>query len=271
MSTMEMDPVFTAALREALKATVKDGPRVRRRWRWRAGTGVLLGLTVVAGSVAVASGLFSPPGAPVDTLLGSFISATRTGTASVDIGAPPATATDVSLALTCLTAGSFDFPDGSSMTCDATDLTRPSIYRTASEVVPLTAGVDSVTIQTSPDATWTLQVTYVNQVKTSWGVNANGQTYGVSNQQGTPDLIAVVVDQGKTQGYVEQRELNCASGGDVKSLSEAATWNETSKNRNITIPVYENDGVTIIGTFTVGSATGPNVRTVPLSSLSLGC
>jgi len=43
------------------------------------------------------------------------------------------------------------------------------------------------------------------------GVNANGQTYGVSNQQGTPDLIAVVVDQGKTQGYVEQRELNCAS------------------------------------------------------------
>jgi hypothetical protein len=111
----------------------------------------------------------------------------------------------------------------------------------------------------------------VNQVKTSWGVNANGQTYGVSNQQGTPDLIAVVVDQGKTQGYVEQRELNCASGGDVKSLSEAATWNETSKNRNITIPVYENDGVTIIGTFTVGSATGPNVRTVPLSSLSLGC
>jgi hypothetical protein len=157
------------------------------------------------------------------------------------------------------------------MTCDATDLTRPSIYRTASEVVPLTAGVDSVTIQTSPDATWTLQVTYVNQVKTSWGVNANGQTYGVSNQQGTPDLIAVVVDQGRTQGYVEQRELNCASGGDVKSLSEAATWNETSKNRNITIPVYENDGVTVIGTFTVGSATGPNARTVPLSSLSLGC
>jgi len=44
----------------------------------------------------------------------------------------------------------------------------------------------------------------------------------VSNQQGTPDLIAVVVDQGKTQGYVEQRELNCASGGDVKSLSESS-------------------------------------------------
>jgi len=69
MSTMEMDPVFTGALREALKATVMDSPRVRRRWRWRTGTGVLLGVTLVAGGVAVASGLFSPPGAPVDTLL----------------------------------------------------------------------------------------------------------------------------------------------------------------------------------------------------------
>ena len=270
MNTMEMDPVFTAALRETLKATVKVSPRVRRRWRWRAGTGILLGVTLVAGGVAVASGVFSPPGAPVDSLLGNAVSAMRTGTATVDIGAPPATATDVSLALTCLSAGSFGFPNGSSMTCDATDLTRPS-YRTASEVVPLTPGVDSVTIQTSPDATWSLQVTYVNQVKTSWEVNANGETYGVSNQQGTPDLIAVVIDQGKTQGYVERHELNCASGGDVKTPSDAATWDETSKNRNITIPVYESDGVTIIGTFTVGDATGPNAKTVPLSSLSLGC
>jgi hypothetical protein len=118
---------------------------------------------------------------------------------------------------------------------------------------------------------WSLQATYVNQVTTSWGVNASGQTYGVSNQQGTPDLIAVVVDQGKTQGYVERSELDCASGGQVKSPSEAVTWDETSKNRNITIPVYESDGVTIIGTFTVGDATGPNAKTVPLSSLSLGC
>jgi hypothetical protein len=43
MSTMEMDPVFTAALRAALVATVKDTPRVRRRWRWRVGTGTFLG------------------------------------------------------------------------------------------------------------------------------------------------------------------------------------------------------------------------------------
>jgi hypothetical protein len=271
MSTIEMDPVFTAALREALIATVTDSPRVRHRWRWRAGTGILLGITLVAGGVAVASGVFSPPGAPVNTLLGHVISETRTGTATVDIGAPPVTATDVSLALTCLSAGAFDFPNGSSLTCDAADLIRPPINRTASEVVSLTAGVDTVTIRTSPDATWSLQATYVNQVATSWGVNASGETYGVANQHGTPDLIAVVVDRGKTQGYVERNQLNCASGGQVKSPSEAVTWDEVSENRNITIPVYESDGETIIGTFTVGDATGPNAKTVPLSSLSLGC
>lgn len=270
MSTMEMDPVFTAALREALLATVKDTPRVRRRWRWRAGTGMFLGLTLVAGGVALASGVFSLPGAPVDSPLGNVVTATRTGTGTIDIGAPPATATDVSLALTCLTVGTFYFPNGSSMSCDSGDMTRATIYRQASEVVPLTAGVDTVTITTSLNATGTLQAMYVNRITTPWGVNASGETYGVTNQQGTPDLIAVVADQGNT-GYVEESELNCAGGGDVASPAEALAWDKVSQNRNVSIPVYESDGVTVVGTFTVGSAIGPNAQTVPLSSLSLGC
>jgi hypothetical protein len=271
MSTMEMDPVFTAALREALVATVKDTPRVRRRWRWRVGTGTFLGVTLVAGGVALASGVFSPPGAPVDSPLGNVIAATRTGTATIDIGAPPAGATDLSLDLTCLTAGTFYFPNGSSSVCDAADLIRPPNYRSGSEVVPLTAGVDTVTIKTSPNATWTLRAMYVNQVTTSWGVNASGETYGVQNQNGTPDLVAVVIDGGNINGYVKESELNCAAGGDVASLADATAWDTASQNRNISIPVYESDGVTVVGTFTVGSATGPNSQTVPLSSLSLGC
>ncbi|HVB00591.1 MAG TPA: hypothetical protein VNE42_04950 [Acidimicrobiales bacterium] len=272
MSTKEMDPVFAAALREALVATVKDTPRVRRRWRWRVGTGTFLGITLVAGGVALASGMFSLPGAPVNSPLGNVITATRTGTATINIGAPPATATDVSLTLTCLTAGSFYFSNGSSMVCDSADITHePPIDGPASEVVPLTAGVDTVTIKTSPNASWTLQAMYVNQVTTSWGVNANGETYGVQNQNGTPNLVAVVIGGGNKNGYVEESELNCAAGGDVASLAEAQAWDKVSQNRNISIPVYESDGVTVVGTFTVGSATGPNSQTLPLSSLSLGC
>ena len=271
MSTVEMDPIFTAALREVLVATVEDAPRVRRQWRWRLGAGTFVGLTLVAGGVALASGVFSPPGAPIDTPLGGAVTATRTGSATIDIGAPPAGATDLSLTFTCLTAGTFDFPDGSSAICGAADLIRPPIYRTSSEIVPLTPGVDTVTITTSANASWTLQAMYVNQVTTPWGINANGKTYGVQNGNGTPDLIAVVIDQGKTQGYVESSELNCASGSAVESLAQAHKWDQDSQNRNVSVPVYESDGTTVIGTFIVGDATGPNAQTVPLSSLSLDC
>ena len=272
MSTLEMDPVYAAALREALVTNVNNTPRVRRRWRWRLGTGTFVGLTLVAGGIAVAAGVFSPPGAPIDTSLGNVVSATRTGTATIALGAPPAGATSLSLALTCLTVGTFYFPNGSSMSCNASDMShQPPINGPASEVVPLSPGVDTVTIRTSANAAWMLQVTYVKRVATSWGVNARGETYGVTNQQGTPDLIAVVIDQGKTQGYVESSELNCAGGGGVQSPAQALKWDKVSQNRNVSIPVYESDGTTVVGTFIVGNATGPNASTVPLSSLSLGC
>ena len=269
MSTMEMDPEFAVALRELLVETVQDTARVRRRRWWRLGPGIFAGLTLMAGGVAVAAGLFSPPGAPTDTSLGAAVSATRSGSATIDLGPRPAGATDVSLTLTCLTPGTFDFPNGSSVSCSAADLSNPTVAPQASEVVPLSPGIDTVTIDTSANASWTLRALYVNRVTTPWGINANGQTYGVANQNGTPDLIAVVINQGKTQGYVEASELNCASGGDPKSIAQALAW--SAQNRNISIPVYKSDGTTIIGSFIIGGATGPNTKTVPLSSLSLGC
>lgn len=272
MSTLEMDPVFTAALRQVLVATVGDTPRIRRRWRWRLGAGMFVGSTLVAGGVALAAGVFSPPGAPIDTPLGSVVTVTRTGSATIDIGPPPARATDLSLTLTCLTVGTFDFPNGSWLSCDAADLSHPPpVARDAIEVVPLSPSQHTVTIDTSANASWTLQAMYVNRVTTPWGINASGKSYGVPNQNGTPDLIAVVVDQGKSQGYVKAAELNCAAGGEVESPAQALDWDQASQNRNISILVYESDGTTVIGTFVVGHASGPDARTVPLSSLSLDC
>jgi hypothetical protein len=267
MSTMEMDPNFTAALRHVLVSTAMETPRVRRRWRWRVGTGVFVGVTLIVGGVALASGVFYAPGGPVNAALGNVVTATRTGTAIVELGARPATATDVSLTLTCLTVGTFKFPDGSSMSCDRSDMTNPSLLRTSSEVAPLASGVDSVTITTNSNSSWTLQATYVNQVTTSWGINASGETYGVADQSGTPDLIAVVIDDGNTHGYVKESALDCAAGGDVSSPAEAIAWDKVSQNRSISVPVYESDGTTVIGTFIVGNA----LHTVPLSTLSLGC
>jgi hypothetical protein len=271
MSMLEMDPVFSGALREALVAVAKNTPRARRRWWWRVGTGVFVGFSLIAGGVALATGVFSTPGAPVDSPLSNIVIATRTGTATIDLGTPPATSTDISLSLTCLTVGTFYFPNGSSESCDTADMSQPPLYRTASEVVPLTPGVYSVTVISSANQSWTLQVTYVNQVITPWGANANGQTFGATNVNGTPDLVAVVIDHGTTDGYVKRSDLSCAESGDVKSPAEALTWDKESRNRNISIPVYESNGMTVIGRFIMGDATGPGAVTVPLSSLSLGC
>jgi hypothetical protein len=208
----------------------------------------------------------------LDTQLGNIIVVTRTGSATIDIGPAPATATNISLTLTCLSVGTFDFPDGSSMTCSGADISGASGTSVQStEVVPLQPGQHTVTIDTSANASWTLQAMYVNRVTTSWGTNASGQTYGVTNQNGTPDLVAVSIDQGKVQGYVKASDINCASGNYVvHSPAQALAWDAASKNRNISIPVYESDGETVIGVFVIDGG-GSDATTVPLSSLSLGC
>jgi hypothetical protein len=273
MSTEDMNPVFASALRDQLIAIVEESPlRVRRRRRhWRLGIGMLAGSTVLAGGVALAAGLLNQPGAPRDTPLANIVTVTRTGTATVDLGPVPADATNISLTLTCLTVGTFGFPDGSSMSCSPTDLAQPPpSAQTATEVIALRPGEHSVTITAGPTASWTLQAVYINRAITRWATNADGQTYGVPNQSGTPDLVAVSFDGGTRQGYVKASDLDCASGrSEMHSPAEAFAWE--SKNQNVSIPVYKSDGVTVIGTFTSSGASGPDPHTVPVASLYPTC
>src|SRR5581483_9582326 len=102
MTTGQMDPVFASALRDALVAQVTAAPRRLFVWRWRVGLGVLAGTTVVAGGAALAASLLSQPGAPVDTQLGTLVTAARTGTATINLGPVPTGANDLSLTLTCM-------------------------------------------------------------------------------------------------------------------------------------------------------------------------
>ena len=78
------------------------------------------------------------------------------------------------------TAGDFTFADGAGVHCDRADVGRPSAQVTYT--MKLGPGQDSTRI-------------------IAWGVNARGQTYGVQNQHGTPDLIAVIATNHHT-GYV---------------------------------------------------------------------
>lgn len=78
-------------------------------------------------------------------------------------------------------------------------------------------------------------------MRTPLGANAKGETYGVeSPENGTPDLIAVVVTNGQP-GYDYARDLN---GGPMPASPEDAAKNFSTPRAPREIPVFESDGKT---------------------------
>ena len=77
-------------------------------------------------------------------------------------------------------------------------------------------------------------------------MNADGLTFGVANDEGTPDLVAVIATNGKT-GYVYAKDLNEPAPANP---SQALQW-QNSPLVTIHLPVYEPDGKTQIGVFDV--------------------
>jgi hypothetical protein len=243
-----------AARSSLVKTTSTRSRRFFARWR---NTGIVVGLGVglsVSGGVALAQGVFSQnpqPGSPSEAQLAKPVVATRTGTATIDVGRAPHKANAISLTLTGLSVGTFHFPGTSSMSCSQSDISHPGPERCESgEVIPLEAGQNSVTITTSSNASWRLRATYVHQVITAWKTNSHGQTYGVVNKNGFPDLVAVAIDRGRRTGYVDSLLLNCQ---------------QAVPGENFALPVYKSNGTTRIGTFIVGNQ-GPGIRTVPASA-----
>ena len=260
MTKTELDPVFAAALRDALVAEVEGTARHPRRWRWKLGFGILAGTGVLAGGVAAAASLLSAPGATVNNALSAPVTVTRTGTATVALGSPPKGTTGISWTLTCLSAGTFLFTSGASVSCNSGSH--------SSYVQRLDPGQTSVTVATRPTDSWRLRAEYVKTVATPFGVNAKGETYGVSKDlSGTPDLQEAPLSAGVPGGYLTTKQLNCASGGDVSNPTQALAWDKFSRHTSTVIPVYKSDGTTVIGSYVVG-ATGPGARTVPLSTIA---
>lgn len=99
----------------------------------------------------------------------------------------------------------------------------------------------------------------------SFPVNTNGQTYGSSLGVGLsaePDLILAAATNGRT-GYILRKTLWAADGTDVTSLSQASAYMSNSTSVR-TIPVYEKDGTTVIGSFVIPSVQGSG-GPVPIS------
>ena len=248
---MTLDTTFAAGMRQRLIDTA-DGssPLAKHTHRMRLAVGLVAGVTVAglltAGAI-IATGI---PGEHIVTDLGTAVTQSHTGTATVELGEGPETANAVSFTITCTSAGAFSvtFADtsGVSWECSDTpglndrttedpyDSTAPVGHEVNVKDQLLAAGETSFVVTTDPGTTWTVSARYANSVTTDWGVNANGQTYGAPNEKGVPDLIPVRATNGAI-GYSYWSDF--ISHGDEGD----------------TFPVYESDGTTVIGEFYIGN------------------
>lgn len=188
------------------------------------------------------------------------VTATHTGTAAVDLGDRPAEATAVSFDLECLSPGQFTWPVGNVMGCNSRDVTHPDPAPPYPHLVDLVPGQEQLVIEATDGASWRISTTYVSTEITPWGVNAKGETYGVANDKGAPDLIAVAATNGRS-GYAYDEELSHPFAPQPTSPEDALAQQEANKGKVFRVPVYESDGETVIGEFLIGGREDDSAAT----------
>jgi len=193
------------------------------------------------------------PGGTRVVELGDPVTFTGAGTETVPLGTRPAEATAVRVSLGCLDPGKVYWPDGGNLVCGADDVISPDADPATQNygVMELSPGQTAIRIRATAGMSWKLTATYVHTEQTEWGVNARGETFGVENDDGTPDLVAVIATNGR-EGYAYDDEL---SEPQPKSLPEALAQASAYPNGR-DVPVYESDGQTQIGTFHIAAAHG---------------
>ena len=262
MNQLHVDDRFSKALRAELVAQVHQTAPVRPRTHTRfwVGGGAVASACLLGGIGAAASGVFQIPGGQEVTPLASPVTKTYTGTAAVKLGDPPAGTTDIELALTALTPGSFQFPNGAS--CSYTELEADTRLNSCRYTISLEPGQHSVTIKTEPGSQWQLTAKYVKQERTELGVNAKGETYGMeSPENGVPDLIAVTATNG-ANGYVYAKDLH---GGPMPTSPEDAAKNFSTARPPHEIAVFLSDGETKVGVF-MAAGSGSGIPSYPSPS-----
>ncbi len=254
-----LDPAYAAVLRRVLIDEVANAGTassllglLRRRWhgltrRTAISVGAVAAIAL-AGTAAYAIAVVLPGGRET-TPLAAPVTVVRSGTATMELGPRPAGVTSAAVEVSCLSAGRIDWPDGSSMICSAADAVKQG--SPASSVLPLQAGQHTLTFTAAPDVTWRVTATYAASSETAWKVNDKGETYGVGNSHGESDLIAVVATNGRL-GYAYGTALATADGPPPRSPEEAAARTKANQGKTFTVPVYESDGQTQIGIFTIG-------------------
>lgn len=269
MNAARLDSTFRDALRAELVTRASAAPSHRRgargearprsrRWLLRGGAAA----AVLTAGTAYALSSTSPGGTEI-TGQGPTRTGEHAGTAIVELGPRPAAATGVEIGFACLSAGKVSFPNGSWAECDGPDRLTADGLPPLFDRYDLAPGQHTITITADADTSWRITTRYISTRVTEWGVNAKGETYGVMNDKGEPDLQLVFATNGRT-GYAYTRDLNNAGGPPPTDPTEAAKRN-SALSVGVPVPVYESDGETVVGQFIVGGGD-PTVSTQPPST-----
>jgi hypothetical protein len=230
----------------AFRAALVEHVNTHARPSWIIAGGATA-LALFAGTAtAAATGLLALPGSTeVTPISDTNSSSSSTGTRTIDLGPAPSDATGITVSLHCLTPGTFTLSGDTGLTCTASDFEENSpVPGFDSYFIPLTAAADGrLTVTASDDSRWEMTATYASIRSTDWGVNASGETFGVENDSGSPDLIAAIATNG-VAGYVRR--------DDLAEASRAWTAEEQAAGQgNRSIPVFDESGHNRVGSFEV--------------------
>ncbi|MGB3730468.1 hypothetical protein [Microbacterium sp.] len=240
-----LDPIFAAALERELMAVGTRRSRLRRRQRRARVAAIAGGSLALAGALTGAAVLSGLPGQTTVTPFGETVSGSYTGTAAVDLGPVPAGADRVILDVTCTEGGDMQVPlrvgahglksgvEGGSVSWNCSDPIRENKTAHIDDGLLPAKGSTEITITADAGTTWSVVARYGSSSTTPWGVNANGETYGVPNENGIPDLVAAQATNGRV-GYTRESESRALEGEGY-------------------LKVYESDGVTQIGWFPIAN------------------
>lgn len=254
MIDQKLDDTFAGALREGLIRHVRTS---RGRRRTMPVVLTTLAALVIGGSIAYAS---RAPG-QLEKPLARPVIATHVGSAVVPLPPAPPEATHVRIILSCMTPGRCQMPGGGVSGGDWSTFDRPLLQADSlrltnkpddgnAQVLPPIDPSDGLQVSAGPDVVWRIYAVYVDEYESEWFTNESEQTYGVPNNSGAPNLIAVWTDGGQL-GYTPSDQLLGAdaepqfhSAVDVQNYISAPTERQR-------LPVFTEDGETLVGYLTV--------------------
>jgi hypothetical protein len=219
--------------------------------------GAVSAAAVSAGYVSQADnrddGIVAPegvlPGAPVISLLGDPVSQQITGAKELALPTPPKGSTHVRVTISCLTPGTTTWGLDPSGNNPSSACTRFDLLHAQSAYFDFALSADDVLdIRADADVSSMVTYQYLALVETAWGVNANGETFGVLKDGGeTPDLVSAigVASSGKVvDGYLWASTLE---GPLPTSPAQALEWQAQQGREGRDIPLYASDGRTQLG------------------------